>query len=239
MASEDARLMARLSTCDAAQPVSPNSCSGPRGEHPCSHISKAMPDRPDLLPCALMRVPVRALVCGVALLAGQDLSGQRIETPMTVIDHPSAQRVVKLEFGLKAAEPAHWTGQAAVSTGTIHSAWGWNFNRPDRIVGAAGWDLHTRAFNPEGAPYRFRTDLPGGVRILPNGILPERRSTPLGPFHSNHHSRELSIWTGRAGCTGQARNAGRRGCSRGGTGRSSAYQRGGDPARLSGCRGDH
>ena len=106
----------------------------------------------------------------MALVVAQPLAGQGIETPTTVIDHSSTQRVVKLEFGLRAAEPAQWTGRAAVTTGTIHSAWGWHFNRPDRIVGTAGWDLHTRAFNPEGTPYRLRTDLPGGVRILPNGI---------------------------------------------------------------------
>ncbi len=138
---------------------------------------------------------MKSLVCVVALLVAQELPGQGIETPTTVIDHPSAHRVVKLEFGLKAAQPAHWTGRATVSTGTIHSAWGWHFNRPDRIVGIAGWDLHTRAFNPEGAPYRFRTDLPGGIRILPNGIYLSVEAPPSDRFSvtTNHGDFQFGL----------------------------------------------
>ena len=131
----------------------------------------------------------------MALVVAQPLAGQGIETPTTVIDHSSTQRVVKLEFGLRAAEPAQWTGRAAVTTGTIHSAWGWHFNRPDRIVGTAGWDLHTRAFNPEGTPYRLRTDLPGGVRILPNGIYlsVEAPASDRLSVTTNHGDFELEL----------------------------------------------
>lgn len=93
-----------------------------------------------------------------------------IETPRTVIDHPEATKVVKLEFGLKSVKPLRWTGNAAVSTGEILSAWGWHFNRPDRIVGASGWDLEARNFNPPGAAYRLRDELPQGIEILPNGV---------------------------------------------------------------------
>ena len=109
-------------------------------------------------------------MAGVAGLLVQSLTGQGIETPRSVIDHPAASRVVKLEFGLRSTEPARWTGQASVSDGTIHSAWGWQFNRPDRIIGSNAWDLGVRAFNPDGAPYRFRTELPGDITILPNGV---------------------------------------------------------------------
>ena len=108
--------------------------------------------------------------------------GQGIQTPRSVIDHPTASRVVKLEFGLRSSEPARWTGRASVSTGTIHSIWGWQFSRPDRIVGADGWDLQARLFNPEGAAYRLRTELPGGVRILPNGVYVSVEAPPGATF---------------------------------------------------------
>ena len=117
-----------------------------------------------------MRVCLIVAMAGVAGLLVQSLTGQGIETPRSVIDHPAASRVVKLEFGLRSTEPARWTGEASVSDGTIHSAWGWQFNRPDRIIGSNAWDLGVRAFNPDGAPYRFRTALPGGITILPNGV---------------------------------------------------------------------
>ena len=151
--------------------------------------------RQDLLPCKSMRIRCTALYGSLALVFAPNLFGQRIETPKTVIDHPSAQRVVKLEFGLMDAEPAQWTGRAAVSTGTIHSTWGWHFNRPDRIVGAAGWDLYTRAFNPEGAPYRFRTDLPGGTRILPNGVYLSVEAPPSDRLSvmTNHGDFEIGL----------------------------------------------
>ena len=105
-------------------------------------------------------------MCGLS--AFSDATG--IETPATVIDHPSATKVVKLEFGLSATEPRRWSGESAVSTGTIHSSWGWHFTRPDRIIGAAGWEFEARRFNPEGVRYRFREELPGGAVILPNGV---------------------------------------------------------------------
>lgn len=98
------------------------------------------------------------------------LAGQ-IQTPATVIDHPSSDRVVKLEFGLLSSQPRRWTGKARLSSGSIQAAWGWNFNRPDRIVGDDGWDLHVRAFIPPAARYRFRGRLPNGVEVLPNGVF--------------------------------------------------------------------
>ena len=110
-----------------------------------------------------------ALVVGCGLAALWTASG--IQTPRTVIDDPSANRVVKLEFGLNSSAPRAWTGEASLSAGTIHSTWGWNFNRPDRIVGTAGWELEARAFRPEGARYRFRSELPNGIEILPNGVF--------------------------------------------------------------------
>ena len=78
--------------------------------------------------------------------------------------------VVKLEFGLRSTEPRRWSGTSAVSEGTIHSSWGWHFTRPDRIIGATGWEFEARRFNPEGVRYRFREELPGGAVILPNGV---------------------------------------------------------------------
>ena len=151
--------------------------------------------RPDLLLCTLMWIRPIALSSALALVVAPNLVGQRIETPATVVDHPAAQHVVKLEFGLKAAEPARWTGRATVSTGTIHSAWGWHFNRPDRIVGAAGWDLHTRDFNPEGAPYRFRTGLPGGASVLPNGVYLSVEAPPSDRVFvtTNHGDFEFEL----------------------------------------------
>ena len=151
--------------------------------------------RPDLLLCTLMWIRSIALSSALALVVAPNLVGQRIETPTTVVDHPAAQHVVKLEFGLKAVEPARWTGRATVSTGTIHSAWGWHFNRPDRIVGAAGWDLHTRDFNPEGAPYRFRTGLPGGASVLPNGVYLSVEAPPSDRVFvtTNHGDFEFGL----------------------------------------------
>lgn len=124
------------------------------------------------------------VVCGLAA----HWTARGIETPRTVIDDPSANRVVKLAFGLNSSEPRKWTGTASLSSGSIHSAWGWNFNRPDRIVGTAGWELEARAFNPEGARYRFRTELPNGVAILPNGVYlsVEAPSTATLSIETNH-----------------------------------------------------
>ncbi len=113
----------------------------------------------------------RTAIAAAALLALTAPRGaEGVETPRTVIDHPTANRVVKLEFGLRATEPLRWTGRAAVSAGTIHSTWGWHFNRPDRIVGASGWDFEAREFSPQDAGYRLRIELPQGVPILPNGV---------------------------------------------------------------------
>lgn len=114
----------------------------------------------------VFRVPLAIAACGLSSF----WYATGIETPTTVIDHPSATRVVKLEFGLRTTEPRRWRGESAVSSGTIHATWGWHFTRPDRIVGATGWDLEARRFNPEGARYRFREELPGGAVILPNGV---------------------------------------------------------------------
>ena len=113
------------------------------------------------------RVVISVVVAG---LVAAFWTATGIETPTTVIDHPAANRVVKLEFGLRSTEPLRWTGKAAVSPGEIHSAWGWHFNRPDRIVGASGWDFEARAFNPRDGAYRLRTELPDGIEILPNGV---------------------------------------------------------------------
>ena len=124
-----------------------------------------------------------------------------IETPTTVIDHPSATKVVKLEFGLRATEPGRWSGESAVSTGTIHSSWGWHFTRPDRIIGATGWEFEARRFNPEGVRYRFREELPGGAVILPNGVYVSVEGPPLrpsfrsGPTEATLNSSSLSFTT--------------------------------------------
>ena len=106
----------------------------------------------------------------VGLLSSAALPAQPVETPSTVIDHPAANRVIKLEFGHGAAARQRWSGEASVSTGTIHTAWGWHFDRPDRIVGSSGWDLQSRIFNPPDAPYRFRHGLPRDIPVLPNGV---------------------------------------------------------------------
>ena len=123
-----------------------------------------------LVRCTDMRVFQAIVLSSVLFLLATNWTAHGIETPMTVIDHPSASRVVKLEFGLRSSAPRRWTGQASVSAGTVHSIWGWNFNRPDRIVGTAGWDFEARAFNPAGAAYRLRAELPQGIEILPNGV---------------------------------------------------------------------
>lgn len=127
------------------------------------------------------------LVSLAAFLVGIP-SASGIETPQTVIDHPGANRVVKLEFGLRATETSRWTGTAAVSTGAIHSAWGWHFNRPDRIVGTSGWDFEAREFSPADAAYRLRDELPQGIEILPNGVYLSVEAVP---------SATLSVETNR------------------------------------------
>lgn len=124
----------------------------------------------------------RASLFLVACVLAAFRSATGIETPRTVIDHPSANRVVKLEFGLRATEPQRWSGEASVSAGTIHSSWGWHFNRPDRIMGAAGWDFESREFSPEGARYRFRDGLPQGIAILPNGVYMSVEAPPTATF---------------------------------------------------------
>lgn len=93
------------------------------------------------------------------------------ETPRTVIEHPGANAVVKLEFGLAAEAPRHWSGRASLSSGETLAAWGWFFDGPDRIEGLDGWDFHTRYFNLPDARYSLRDELPNGVKILPNGVF--------------------------------------------------------------------
>ena len=116
-----------------------------------------------------------------------------IETPTTVIDHPTATTVVKLEFGLRSSEARRWSGQSAVSDGTIQASWGWHFNRPDRIAGSAGWEFETREFNPAGAPYRFRESLPRGVEILPNGVYVSVEAPPTATFSVRTNRGDFSF----------------------------------------------
>ncbi len=110
------------------------------------------------------------------LLLGQLALG--VETPTTVIDHPTATRVVKLEFGLRTTESTRWTGSASVSPGQIHGAWGWHFNRPDRIIGSNRWDLEVRPASLPDAGYRLRDPLPQGITILPNGVYLSVEAVP-------------------------------------------------------------
>lgn len=109
----------------------------------------------------------RLVVC----LAATCLAAGGIETPTTVLDHPSANRVLKFEFGLAHQESRRWTGRVDVSIGRVLGVWGWNFSRPDRTVGVNGWDLEARLFRPEGARYQLGSELPGGVKVLPNGVF--------------------------------------------------------------------
>ena len=134
------------------------------------------------------------LVLSTCVLAGA-WPAVGIETPRTVIDHPAATRVVKLEFGLRAAEPARWTGTASVAPGTIHSAWGWHFNRPDRIVGSSGWDLEARQASLPDAGYTLRDVLPQGIEILPNGVYLSVEAVPSAVLsvESNRGSFEFRL----------------------------------------------
>ena len=116
-------------------------------------------------------MPARArLICFAASACLQVAPLLAIDTPSTVIDHPTANVVVKLEFGLRATEPQRWTGQAKVEPGSVQAVWGWHFDRPDRIIGASGWEMETRWYSPPDARYRQREELPGGIKILPNGV---------------------------------------------------------------------
>ena len=125
---------------------------------------------PELVRCTAMRNQRAAFGCLAALLCVIPAPLGSVETPRTVLDFPQANRVVRLEFGLRAKAPAHCRGRAQVSVGEIHATWGWNFDRPDRFVGADGWNFEVREFNPEGAAYRLREELPNGIGILPNGV---------------------------------------------------------------------
>lgn len=115
------------------------------------------------------RCPVLCLLGSLCLGLAVQVAGA-VETPRTVIDHPEAQSVVKLEFGLRATEPMRWTGRAEVSQGSILSTWGWHFIRPDRVVGTNGWDFEARGFSPPDGAYRLGHQLPQGITILPNGV---------------------------------------------------------------------
>ena len=88
----------------------------------------------------------------------------------TSLDHPDATAIIKLEFGLKHPEPRTWNGSAAASTGEILNTWGWHFSSPDRIDGTAAWQFEAREYNLSGQRYRTGFDLPGGVKVLPNGV---------------------------------------------------------------------
>ena len=88
----------------------------------------------------------------------------------TSLDHPEATAIIKLEFGLKHPEPRTWNGSASISAGEILNTWGWHFSSPDRINGTAAWQFEAREYNPSDQRYRTGFDLPGGVKVLPNGV---------------------------------------------------------------------
>ena len=116
-----------------------------------------------------------------------------IDTPTTVIDHPTANVVVKLEFGLRATEPQRWTGQATVEPGSVQAVWGWHFDRPDRVIGASRWDLEARWNSPPDALYRQRSELPGGTKILPNGVYLSVEAQPSSTVSVNTNRGDFSF----------------------------------------------
>ena len=134
-------------------------------------------------------------VCLVAIAWAQLAPLLAIDTPTTVIDHPTATVVIKLEFGLRSLEPQRWTGQAKVELGTVQAAWGWHFDRPDRIIGTSGWDLETRWHSPPDNAYRQRSELSGGVKILPNGVFlsVEGRSGAMVSVSTNRGDFSFSL----------------------------------------------
>ena len=116
-----------------------------------------------------------------------------IDTPSTVIDHPTATLVIKLEFGLQLTEPQRWTGQARVEPGTVQAAWGWHFDRPDRIIGTSGWDLETRWYSPPDNLYRQRAELPGGIKIIPNGVFLSVEARTGAMFNATTNRGDFSV----------------------------------------------
>ncbi len=142
-------------------------------------------------------MPFRCVVQGFALygLCSFCAWTQVIETPHSVINHPDANRVVKLEFGLRAAEPRQWSGEATSSAGSILGAWGWHFNRPDRVIRNSAWEFGVRSISPPGSRYALRYDLPSGLANLPNGVylsLAAPRSADL-TIRTNHGEFRMNL----------------------------------------------
>ncbi len=133
------------------------------------------------------------MLCLVAIVWPRATPLPAIDTPTTVIDHPTANVVVKLEFGLRATEPQRWTGQATVEPGSVQAVWGWHFDRPDRVIGASGWDLEARWYSPPDALYRQRSELPGGTKILPNGVYLSVEARPGSTVSVNTNRGDFSF----------------------------------------------
>ena len=139
-------------------------------------------------------MPARAfLLCLVATVWPHATPLLAIETPATVIDHPTATAVIKLEFGLRATEPQRWSGQAQVEPGTVQAVWGWHFDRPDRTSGTSGWDLEARWYSPPNARYRQRSELPSGGKILPNGVYLSVEAQPGSTVSVNTNRGDFSF----------------------------------------------
>ena len=133
------------------------------------------------------------MLCLVAIVWPRATPLPAIDTPTTVIDHPTANVVVKLEFGLRATEPQRWTGQATVEPGSVQAVWGWHFDRPDRVIGTSGWDLEARWNSPPDALYRQRSELPGGTKILPNGVYLSVEAQPGSKVSVNTNRGDFSF----------------------------------------------
>jgi len=133
------------------------------------------------------------LICLVTFIGLHLTPLLAIDTSTTVIDHPTSNVVVKLEFGLRATEPQRWTGQATVEPGSVQAVWGWHFDRPDRVIGTSGWDLEARWNSPPDALYRQRSELPGGTKILPNGVYLSVEAQPGSKVSVNTNRGDFSF----------------------------------------------
>ncbi len=146
------------------------------------------------------------LVFGCVLLLRNHVTG--LQAPLSSIDHPEANAVIKLEFGLTAKTAQEWEGTITASAGEILSTWGWHFVLPDRIIGRNGWSFRTRLLADPNEKYRgvinwHQESLPDDFTVLPNGVFVTVRAPDSAVFEVRTNRGDFSVALGELRAAGR------------------------------------